>query len=124
MLALKQSDVRRAFSPEFKWQIVRETKERTLSVSELARKYNMNANQVFRWVREAEAGQALWVRRAKRESDAPITASAFLSVSVHPANATPVLHQPAITVSFRNGHQLVLHEATSAMLAQLVAALS
>lgn len=124
MPALKQPDVRRVFSPEFKWQIVRESKERTLSVSELARKYDVNTNQVFRWMREAEAGQALWVRRAKGESDAPIAASAFLPVSVRSVNAAPVLSQPAITVSFRSGHQLMLHDATPAMLAQLVAALS
>ncbi len=124
MPALKHPDVRRVFSPEFKWQIVRESKERTLSVSELARKYDVNTNQVFRWMREAEAGQALWVRRAKSEPDAPIAASAFLPVSVRPAKAAPVLPKAAITVSFRSGHQLMLHEATPAMLAQLVAALS
>jgi transposase len=125
MPALKHPDVRRVFSPEFKWQIVRESKERILSVSELARKYDVNTNQVFRWMREAEAGQALWVRRAKGEPDTPVAASAFLPVSVRPANATaPVLPKPAITVSFRSGHQLMLHEATPAMLAQLVAALS
>ncbi len=38
MPVLKQSDARRAFSAEFKWQLVQESKERTLSVSELARK--------------------------------------------------------------------------------------
>jgi integron integrase len=53
MPALKHPDVRRVFSPEFKWQIVRESKESSLSVSELARKYDVNTNQVFRWVREA-----------------------------------------------------------------------
>lgn len=124
MPALKHPDVRRVFSPEFKWQIVRESKERTLSVSELARKYDVNNNQVFRWMREAEAGQALWVKRAKGEPDTPVAASAFLPVSVRPAKAAPVLPKAAITVSFRSGHQLMLHEATPAMLAQLVAALS
>lgn len=40
-------------------------------------------------------------------------------------NPAPVLHQPqsAITVSFRSGHQLVLHEVTPGMVQQLVAAL-
>jgi len=124
MSMLKQSDVRRAFSPEFKWQIVQETKERTLSVSELARKYDVNTNQVFRWVREVNLGKALWVRRAKGEVDTPVATSPFLPVSVRAVNPAPVLHQPAITVSFRSGHQLVLHEATPGMLQQLVAALS
>ncbi|EPJ8340586.1 hypothetical protein M0H57_003272 [Proteus mirabilis] len=66
----------------------------------------------------------MWVRRAKGEPDAPVAASAFLPVSVRPAKAAPVLPKPAITVSFRSGHQLMLHEATPAMLAQLLAALS
>ncbi len=49
MSVLKQSDVRRSFSPEFKWQLVQDSKARMLSVSELARKYDVNTNQVFRW---------------------------------------------------------------------------
>ena len=124
MPVLKQSDVRRAFSPEFKWQLVQESKERVLSVSELARKYDVNTNQVFRWVREVNVGKALWVRRAKGEVDMPAAPTPFLPVSVRAVEAVPVLHKPAITVSFRSGHQLVLHEATPGMLQQLVAALS
>lgn len=94
-----------SFPPEFKWQIVQESKEQTLSVSELARKYDVNTNQVFRWVREVNAGQALWVRRAKGEISAPVaTTSAFLPVSVR----AQISHQAAITVMFRSGHQLVV----------------
>ena len=33
------------FSPEFKWQIVQGSKEQTLSVSELACKYDVNTNR-------------------------------------------------------------------------------
>ena len=124
MPPLKRSDVRRIFSPEFKWQIVEESKEQTLSVSELARKYDVNTNQVFRWVREVNAGQALWVRRAKGEISAVTATSAFLPVSVRAVNPAPASPQAAITVTFRSGHQLVLHDTTPALLAQLVAALS
>jgi len=124
MSVLKQSDVRRSFSPEFKWQLVQDSKARMLSVSELARKYDVNTNQVFRWVREAQLGKALWVRRAKGELAIPAEPNPFLPVSVRAAEVTPVVHQGAITVSFRSGHQLVLHEATPDMLRQLVAALS
>jgi len=44
---------------------------------------------------------------------------------IRTVNPAPVLHQPqsAITVSFRSGHQLVLHEVTPGMVQQLVAAL-
>lgn len=124
MSVLKQSDVRRSFSPEFKWQLVQDSKARMLSVSELARKYDVNTNQVFRWVREALLGKALWVRRAKGELAISAEPNPFLPVSVRAAKVTTVVHQGAITVSFRSGHQLVLHEATPDMLRQLVAALS
>lgn len=124
MSVLKQSDVRRSFSPEFKWQLVQDSKARMLSVSELARKYDVNTNQVFRWVREAQLGKALWVRRAKGELAIPAEPNPFLPVSVRAAEVTPAVHQGAIMVSFRSGHQLVLHEATPDMLRQLVAALS
>ena len=124
MSVLKQSQVRRAFSPEFKWQLVEESKARLLSVSELARKYDVNANQVFRWVREAQLGKALWVRRAQGELPIPAEPTPFLPVSVRVTEAPPVVHQGAITVSFRSGHQLVLNQATPDMLRQLVVALS
>lgn len=124
MSALKPSDVRRSFSPEFKWQVVQESKSRALSASALARKYDVNANQVFRWVREAQLGKALWVRRAQGELPIPAEPTPFLPVSVRVTEAPPVVHQGAITVSFRSGHQLVLHQATPDMLRQLVAALS
>jgi len=124
MSVLKQSQVRRAFSPEFKWQLVEESKARLLSVSELARKYDVNANQVFRWVREAQLGKALWVSRAKGELSITAAPTSFLPVSVHAVETPPVVHQGAITVSFRSGHQLVLHQATPDMLRQRVVALS
>lgn len=124
MPALKQPDIRRLFSPEFKWQIVQESKEQTLSVSQLARKYDVNTNQVFRWIRDVNLGNALWVRRAKSEVDTPAAPMPFIPVSVRAVDAMPVLHKPAVTVSFRSGHQLVLHDATPDMLHQLVAALS
>ena len=59
MSALKPSDVRRSFSPEFKWQVVQESKARLLSASALARKYDVNTNQLFRWVRDVTAQFAI-----------------------------------------------------------------
>ncbi|MFA0891727.1 transposase [Vibrio cholerae] len=124
MSAFKPSDVRRSFSPEFKWQVVQESKARALSASALARKYDVNTNQLFRWVREAQLGKALWVRRAQGELPILAEPNPFLPVCVQAAEAPPTVHQSAITVSFRTGHQLVLHQATPDMLRQLVAALS
>ncbi|EPD5143471.1 transposase [Vibrio metoecus] len=80
MSVLKPSDVCRAFSPEFKWQLVQESKTRTLSTSELVRKYDVNTNQVFRWVREAQLGEALLVRRAKCELAIRAAPTPFLPV--------------------------------------------
>ncbi len=124
MSALKPSDVRRSFSPEFKWQVVQESKARLLSASALARKYDVNTNQLFRWLREAQLGKALWVRRAHGEQALPAASTPFLPVCVQATEAPPAVHQGAITVSFRSGHQLVLHQATPDMLRQLVVALS
>lgn len=68
MSVLKPSDVRRSFSPEFKWQVVQESKARLLSASALARKYDVNTNQLFRWVRDAQAEKASHWSGAWRES--------------------------------------------------------
>ncbi|MCC5827775.1 transposase [Alkalimonas sp.] len=124
MTLAKQPEQRRVFSPEFKWQIVQQAEERSLSVSELARKYDVNTNQVFRWVREASIGDALWVKRVKGELEKPQAPMPFLPVITQPAEAPQTTPKPAITVSFRSGHQLMLHEATPGMLQHLVAALS
>lgn len=40
---------RRYFSPEFKRQVVRETHEPGVSVSVVARRRDINANQLFTW---------------------------------------------------------------------------
>ncbi len=66
----------------------------------------------------------LWVRRAQGEQVLPSASTPFLPVCVQAAEAPPTVHQVAITVSFRSGHQMVLHQATPDMLRQLVAALS
>lgn len=124
MSSSNQSDARRAFSPEFKWKLAQEYKTGVLSASALARQHDVNTNQVFRWVREAELGQALWVRRANNDPSIPLEPSSFLPVRVQANEAPPAVHSGAITVSFRSGHQLVLQEATPDMLRQLVAALS
>ncbi len=124
MSVLKPSDVRRSFSPEFKWQVVQESKARLLSASALARKYDVNTNQLFRWLREAQLGKALWVSRAHGEQALPAASTPFLPVCVQATEAPPAVHQGAITLSFRSGHQLVLHQATPDMLRQLVVALS
>ncbi|WP_390881951.1 transposase, partial [Alteromonas oceanisediminis] len=49
---------RRAFTPQWKMDIVKPATTSPRSVSIIARENNINTNQVFRWVREAKQGQA------------------------------------------------------------------
>ncbi len=125
MSSSKSPEGRRTYSPQFKWKLAQEYKVGSLSMSALARQHDVNANQLFRWVREAEIGQALWVRRVT--NNVPTTSldsGSFLPVKVQAKDATPAMQSGAITVSFRSGHQLVLQQATPDMLRHLVAALS
>ncbi len=125
MSEIKTRDERRVFSPAIKQKMVQEVAEQKLSAAEIARKYQVNTNQLFRWTREYEAGRVLWVRRAKGLASLPAVAKppAFL-----PVNVTSAVSQSpsavAVTVEFRSGHKLLLHDMSSALLQQLVSALS
>lgn len=125
MSEIKGRDERRVFSPALKQKMVLEVAARKLSASEIARKYEVNTNQLFRWTREYDAGRVLWVRRAKGLEPLPAVAkpSTFLPVNV----TSTVSLRPsaaAVTVEFRSGHKLMLHDITATLLQQLVSALS
>ncbi|MCB1872581.1 MAG: transposase [Gammaproteobacteria bacterium] len=49
---------RRQFSPEFKRQIVEEALEGRESVSVIARRHDINANQLFKWKRQYQGNRA------------------------------------------------------------------
>jgi transposase len=49
---------RRRFSPEFKRQIVEEALEGQESVSVIARRHDINANQLFKWKRQYQGNRA------------------------------------------------------------------
>ena len=66
MSGIKQTTSRRVFSPECKMYIVNEVTQGTLSVSVISRQFDINHNQIFRWVREARDGKAFWVTKAKQ----------------------------------------------------------
>lgn len=51
MNAGKQNKSRRTFTPECKFNIVKEASLKQASISTIARKYDVNTNQVFRWIR-------------------------------------------------------------------------
>ena len=46
----KQRKTRRKFSPEFKQRVIQESLESNVSVSVVARRYDLNANLLFKWL--------------------------------------------------------------------------
>ena len=95
------------------------------SVSVIARQYNINTNQVFRWTREFRQNQVYWVKQALQlPSSAPapqllpvkiqdnLLPSSDVSVSVK----TSVAESSSLTLSFRSGTQLCISQLTPALL--------
>ena len=66
-----QNKPRRTFAPEHKLDIVKEANANKASVSTIARKYDVNANQLFRWMREVEHNKMRWVRIATGSNTYP-----------------------------------------------------
>ncbi len=118
---------RRKFTPEWKWHIVELATTSERSVSVIAREYDVNSNQLFRWIREVERGSARWVRVMKglplsRQAEAP---AAFLPVAV--SSPSPSAELPAntsITVALASGHRVSVDNATPQMLTTLLSVLA
>jgi transposase-like protein len=62
MKEMSQDKPRRTFTPEFKLNIVKEANADQSSISAIAHKYDLNANQVFRWCHEVKQNKVRWVR--------------------------------------------------------------
>ena len=75
---------RRRYTDEFKRQVVAESFDPEISVAEIARRYEMNANALFNWRKDPRFNPAL----AERE---PI----FLPVEIGPEDEAPVDAAPA-----------------------------
>jgi transposase-like protein len=127
MKELSQNKPRRTFTPESKLDIVKEANAKQASISTLARKYDVNANQLFRWIREVEHNKVKWVRVATGQQTLmklPTQSPTFLPVTVsHP---TPVQQaqsatSPFVTLEFANGHRVQLYQDNPELLKQLVA---
>lgn len=121
-----QNNPRRIFTPEYKFNIVKEANAQEASISTIARRYDVNANQLFRWVREVEQNKAKWVRIAIGQQHLPAPTPTFLPVTV--SQPTPVQQaQPTIspiaTIEFANGHRMQLHQDNPELLKQLLAVL-
>jgi transposase len=126
MKEMSQDKPRRTFTPEFKLNIVKEANADQSSISAIAHKYDLNANQVFRWCHEVKQNKVRWVRIVAAEqalSKLPAPTPTFLPVSV---NQQTVAHQsvpvtPAIlTFELANGHRVQLHQDNPQLLKQLL----
>ena len=117
---------RRKFSPELKLQIIKQAQDSEQSVSVVAREYDVNANQVFRWMREMEKGKARWVRVINGQCQTPKaqTVSTFLPVAASsPAKLTKSI-TPCITVELTSGHRLSIENANTDLLQTLLTTLT
>lgn len=75
----------RRHSQEFKRKVVELAMQPGASVARVARDHGINANQVFTWRRQHEAGQL--------GAECPMEASDFLSVVVTPSPTSPPVPQ-------------------------------
>lgn len=120
---------RRRFKPETKLQIVQEALSGNLSKAAVARKYDVNTNQVCRWIREYQSG-AHWVPNT-RPALLPLVIASEPEVSAISISENPVLPVPAdrqtanvdVSVRFNSGHQLSVNSASPEHLAALIEAL-
>ena len=132
MSEIKQTTSRRVFSPEYKMHIVNEVTQGTLSVSVISRQFDINHNQIFRWVREAKDGKAFWVTKAKQttelvapestvsESLLPVTVvSEPVTPSVTPRSPTASMH-----IELHGGHRIVFHDNHPGLIKTVIEALT
>ena len=119
------SDKRRTFSPVLKMNIAQLALAGELSVSVIARQYDINTNQVFRWTREFQHQQVYWVKQALQlPSSAPappllpvkIQDSLLPSSDVNVSVKTSVAESSSLTLHLRSGTQLCISQLTPALL--------
>lgn len=117
---------RRKFSPELKLQIIKQAKAADNSVSVVARKYDINANQVFRWMREMEKGHARWVQVVNDQLPAPKeqVASTFLPVAAVAPPEPVKSAMPSITLELASGHRVTIENADASILQILLTTLA
>ncbi len=91
---------RRIWDDDEKREIIAQTRVPGVSVSRVARRYDVNANLVFKWLRD---------RRFKLAEEVAPTPS-FLAVEVIPEPATrdvvPLVSSSKIEIVLSNGHRL------------------
>ncbi len=99
----KKRRKRRHWDDDEKREIVAQTRVPGVSVSRVARRYDVNANLVFNWIRDPRFRPA--------EDDK----SLFLPVEVLPEPAAPIVKPPVpdgrIEIMLTNGHRLSISGA-------------
>lgn len=113
----RRTGPRTSHSIEEKLRIVEETRARGASVATVARRHNVNPNQVFAW-RQLYRRGLLTPQGAKGDAKMlPVkvsTPTVLPSETVRPEVASPRPAQPKqasrlIEIRLRNGHSIVLH---------------
>jgi transposase len=97
--------VRRSWSDDEKCRIVAQTRVPGVSVSQVARRYDVNANQVFNWIRDPRFCPG----------DVAVSDVAFLPVEVvaepEPRSLVSVDPGGSIEIELANGHRLRVNGA-------------
>ncbi len=118
-------DKRRSFSAAFKMNIAQLALAGELSVSIIARRYDINTNQVFRWSREFRQQQVPWAKQAL-QLPSPGSEPKLLPVKIQDLFCpTPEVRAPvaasvaessSLTLSFGSGTQLCISQLTPDLL--------
>ncbi len=110
---------RRNWSDDEKRMICAQTRVRGVSVSQVARRYDVNANQVFNWLKEPRFADA----------EPPESGTAFLPVEITEPRGLPVpsdsTEPGTLEIDLCSGHRLLITGAYDAdALARLIRGLS
>ena len=124
-IAPQISDKRRTFSPVLKMNIAQLALAGTQSGSTIARQYDINTNQVFRWTREFQHQQVYWVKQALQlppSGSEPKLLPVKIQDSLLPSSdvgisvKTSVAESSSLTLHLRSGTQLCISQLTPALL--------
>ena len=124
----KPKERRRSFKTQDKLRIVLEALEGSISKAAVARRNEVNANQLSRWVREYQRGEhwaapvsksliPVVVESASSENIVPPEEPHSVTMAPFQDNAAPL---PELHIRFTNGNELSIKHATVAHLKTLV----
>jgi transposase len=104
---VKRIGQRRQYSRALKWQMVEETLSGRDSVSVVARRYDVNANQLFKWRRQYREG--LLGDRPDAQSLIPIDVRAAPALQPRPEAATrTAVDVGSLEITLAEGHRVVV----------------